>query len=260
MQLASVLLLALVLAASPASGSVMAGANSAVYKHMCRLIRIAEAKADVPEALPATIGSYADLQILNASLSSEEWRQQFAKKGNDKQRPAKPEGERASDQTWNDRRTAWLTAVEAVEKDADAKTTHKKLAAEPTPASSKQELLQQITPTVEAAAAAVQELQAAASTKGDASKAEAQNKLSTAVFSGAGKTAETTTADDLTTQATAQPPSGHCGGSVTTATVKCIAGLLICICCKTNNSNGIGGACNKHSQSNTAVSRAFTKI
>nr|ARB50990.1 variant surface glycoprotein [Trypanosoma brucei] len=150
--------------------------------------------------------------------------------------------------------------AEAVEKNADAKSTYKKLTAEQTQASLKQARLQKMTPALETAAQAIKELQVAVTTKGASSKAEAQEKLSTAVFGSAGKSAETTTATDLTTATTPQAPNGLCGGSAGAATVKSIAGLLMCICSKTDNSNGIDGAFIRHAQSNTAVSGDFTNI
>ncbi|RHW68349.1 Trypanosomal VSG domain containing protein [Trypanosoma brucei equiperdum] len=177
MQLASLLLLALVLAASPEAGNVAKGSNAAVYKHLCKLIQIAEATTDIPDALPDTSGSYDNLQILNASLSSEEWRKQFAKRGENQQRPDKPEGERGSDQTWNERWQAWLKAAEAVEKDADIKDTYKKLTAEPTPHSLRKTRLQQIAPAMEAAAAAANQMRLELQTRGDADKTTAMAQL-----------------------------------------------------------------------------------
>nr|APD74398.1 variant surface glycoprotein 1125.3006 [Trypanosoma brucei] len=260
MQLVPPLLLALVPSASPAAGNVAKGSNEAVYKHLCKLIQIAEATTDIPDALPATSGSYDNLQILNASLSSEEWRKQFAKKGENQQRPFKPEGDRGSDQTWNERWQAWLKAVEAVEKDADVKDTYKKLTAEPTPHSLRKTRLQQVAPTMEAAAAAANQIKQALQGKGNADKAAAMAQLQTAVFGAAGKTLSTATAAELTTHSAPQAPNPLCGATGTSTKAKSVIALLMCICSKTDGGNGIDDPCTTTGSSTTAVSGTFTNL
>nr|APD73395.1 variant surface glycoprotein 1125.1137 [Trypanosoma brucei] len=260
MQLASLLLLALVLAASPAAGNVAKGSNAAVYKHLCKLIQIAEATIDIPDALPDTSGSYDNLQILNASLSSEEWRQQFAKKGENQQRPDKPEGERGSDQAWTDRWQAWLKEAEAVEKDADVKDIYKILTAEPTPHSLRKTRLRQVAPAMEAAAAAANQIKQALQGKGNADKAAAMAQLQTAVFGAAGKTLSTATAAELTTHSAPQAPNPLCGSTGTSSKAKSVIALLMCICSKTDSASGIADPCTTTSSSTTEVSGTFSNL
>nr|ARB50544.1 variant surface glycoprotein [Trypanosoma brucei] len=260
MRLPQPFLLVLLLVPAPSSAAVAAGDNAAVYKQLCKLIRIAEATADIPEPLPDDAADYDALHLLNATLSTPEWLKQFDKKGPTKERQTALEGPHASDKTWQTRWPKWLAAATKLDEDATKTKVYKDLKiSQPTEAEKEAKRLA-IATELESAARAASALAAAKSALGDNTKQKAQEALETAAFGSKGKTAKTVLPAELKTGGAPVNAAALCGSTGTSSTAASLTALMICICGKTDNSNSMQAACTSSTADATHIGASFSSL
>nr|APD73227.1 variant surface glycoprotein 1125.457 [Trypanosoma brucei] len=259
MQLQRPFLLVLLLVPTQTSAQVAEGDNAAVYKQLCKLIRIAEAAADIPVPLSEDKADYDALHLLNATLSTPEWLKHFDKKGPTKERPTAPEGPQASDQTWKTRWASWLAAATKLDEDATKTKVYKDLKiSQPTKAEKEARRIA-IATELEAASRASSTLAEAKTELGDNTKQKAQDALEKAAFGSKGKTASSAAAADLTNAGPPSDANDLCGSPGTSTAAVSLTGLMMCICAKTDASSK-EKACTSTSADSTAVNGNFANL
>ncbi|SCU71270.1 Trypanosomal VSG domain/Trypanosome variant surface glycoprotein C-terminal domain containing protein, putative [Trypanosoma equiperdum] len=252
-------LLVLLLVPTQTSAQVAAGDNAAVYKQLCKLIRITEATADIPEPIPEDKADYDALHLLNATLSTPEWLKQFDKKGPNNQRQTAPEGPHASDKTWQTRWPNWLAAATKLDEDATKTKVYQKLKINPPSVAEKEAKRLAIATELEAAARAAATLGEAKTELADNTKQKAQEALQTAAFGGKEKTLATVAAAELKAGGPPSDATQLCVQTGTSTTTTSLTGLMMCICTKTNSS-GQGKSCTSTRVDSTTVSGNFANL
>nr|APD75296.1 variant surface glycoprotein 1125.5159 [Trypanosoma brucei] len=258
MQLQRPFLLVLLLVPTQTSAQVAAGDNAAVYKQLCKLIRITEATEDIPEPIPEDKADYDAFHLLNATLSTPEWLKQFDKKGPNNQRQTAPEGPHASDKTWQTRWPNWLAAAAHLE-DATKTKVYQKLKINPPSVAEKEAKRLAIATELEAAARAAATLGEAKTELADNSKTKVQHALATAAFGAKDKTLAAVEAAELKADGPPSHATALCGRSGTSTTTVSLTGLMMCICAKTHN-NGQERPCTSTTFDSTTVSGNFGNL
>ncbi|SCU65848.1 Trypanosomal VSG domain containing protein, putative [Trypanosoma equiperdum] len=245
----------LLLASATSADALTAGDHSHLFVDLCTLITLNKRQfPDLPDTQQAT-SDYQQIQKLNASLSSPQWRRKFEKTGEgDARHQYKPEAGKQDD-LHKKRWASWADAEAELEKENPPK-----LKAAQLKFSTKFQRLQYLVslqPLAEQAAAAAEELQTIQESSAKLTATELKKELKEAAFGpGIENENQLTEANIKSSNGAATTRKDLCGGTTGVAKARTIAAFIYYICAgeQTDSSGAVKYCENTQAANNNAGS------
>nr|APD75072.1 variant surface glycoprotein 1125.4872 [Trypanosoma brucei] len=235
-----------------------AGDNEQLFLDLCHVLALA--KRPIPEisGVLEAGGFYKQIQKLNSSLSSLEWRKQFAKTGDSKARPAYKSGNGKEDEVRKQRWQNWTGAEDELEEEQPKGKTLKEAGAEVPDTRTRLLWLAQFQPIAEKAATVMQAIEHKQQSASELSKDKIRKLIKDAAYgASAGNVDEIKQANIESESGGATTRSALCGSDTGGAKAGTVAAYLFCLCAgHSGDSSGTVAVCVKdqtpHNQANSA--------
>nr|AGH60293.1 variant surface glycoprotein 1361 [Trypanosoma brucei] len=230
--LIALLAAAALLATQRTAYAVTAGDNGYLFLDLCRLITLPKRKLPTLPAATEGTANYKSILKLNASLSSEAWRANFAKEGATKTRPDYKHDGQNTDVIQQARWPHWNAAEDELEPADAMSQTLKEAAAKDLNDRERHHMHILLQPIAEEADAAYAELERLTRTTNGNSGTTADKLLKEAAFGAGVGSADGITDDNLkTSNGAATNRQALCGGgSKANGKAETIAAYMLCIC------------------------------
>nr|APD74366.1 variant surface glycoprotein 1125.2962 [Trypanosoma brucei] len=218
-------------ASATSADALTAGDHSHPFVYLCTLITLNRHQfPDLPKTQQET-EDYQQIQKLNASLSSPQWRNKFGKTGKGDARHTYKPQDGKEDGLHMKRWARWTEAEAELEKENPPKQTLKAAQLKFSTKSQRLQYLVSLQPLAEQAAAAVDELLTVQENSAKLTATELKKELKSAAFgAGIGNENQLTEANIKSSNDEATTRKNLCGDTTASAKAQTIVAFIYCIC------------------------------